>query len=338
MPENNPKRLAVLPTKSPSNIPSFKPFYANLPPLPKVDLPLSRLFVALDRQLVYQGPGGEYRSVIAEIERTLDGDFGVRKLIHGGSSKAGTGIRERCDIDVLVCLRYSSVSSDSRVMLREVYECLQQKFGAAARLDPPAVVVSFGPSPGEQVDVVPMFDMNDQDNLVEAGHSDYVPPLATEQFFLPGFAGEWLPTNPAHHTMSVDKTDASQGGKMRRLIRLLKAWKYGHDIPLISYYLESFVLHLAREEQFSDSPHLDMFKVLNCINYIFKQPNVSIVDPNIYSDWGRIVPCRREIFPNIEEAVEKTAYLATLAMDAEWRGDLDPAAGIWSSLFHRQIA
>lgn len=338
MSKKKKKHLSVLPDQIPKNIPSLKPFYANLPPLPQVYLPLSPLFIALDSQLVYQGLPRGYELFVADLVKLLDKQFGVRKLIEAGSSRTGTGIRERCDIDCLVCLRYSIVPEDSSEMLDQVYGCLQPKFGAAAKLDSPAVVIRFGESFGEQVDLVPIFNMHDPDHLAELGYPDYVPSAPIEEFYLPGFSGDWLPTNPVHHIDLIEKVDCRQRGRVRRLIRLLKLWKYGHNIPIVSYYLESFVLQLAYEEKFSDSPQLDMFKILCCIKYIFQQPNVSIVDPNIYSDWGRIVPCTKENFPRVKEAVHHTAYLATLAMDNEWHGNFDAAKEIWSNIFNRQIA
>lgn len=158
---NKPFKIAVLPDNKPKNIPSLKPFYENLPPLPQADLPLSPMFMTLDRQLVYSTSPGGVQAVITKVESLLDRDFGVRKLIKAGSTETGTGIKGHCDVDYLVCLRSSSVSSDSSEMLTKTYNCLRRGFGTNAKLDLPAIVIRYGNSVGEQLDVVPIFNMHD---------------------------------------------------------------------------------------------------------------------------------------------------------------------------------
>lgn len=330
------KTLSILPVTTPAIVPSLKPFYERLPPLPKGKQPLADSFINFDRNLTYDGVPRNHQSVLARAREHLNNEFTVRTLLEAGSSRSGTGIKGKCDIDYIVCFRYNRVDDDSRDFLKKVYNSLLRQFGSAVKLDSPAVTIHYGSSEAEQIDIVPAFTFEDQDYYAQLGYSSNQRPSSEEApngFFIPGFDGDWVATNPKSHIEIINKADNKQRGKLRRAIRLLKAWKYGNHLPITSYFLESFAFHLAQEEEFSHNPHLDLFKILCCLNVHFKQRYVAIVDPNIYSNWGRIVPCAKEHFHQIKVATERAAFNATSAMDAEWNGRIDIAIQQWHGLF-----
>jgi hypothetical protein len=58
-------------------------------------------------------------------------------------------------------------------------------------------------------------------------------------------AGEWMKTSPDAHNAYVQAVDDKFNGKVKPLIRFLKAWKYFRDVPVSSFYLELRVAKYA---------------------------------------------------------------------------------------------
>lgn len=62
--------------------------------------------------------------------------------------------------------------------------------------------------------------------------------LGYRQFDMPDRNDGWMFSAPESHNAYVLSEDRRLGGKLRPLIRLVKAWKYYRNVPVKSFYLE----------------------------------------------------------------------------------------------------
>jgi hypothetical protein len=65
---------------------------------------------------------------------------------------------------------------------------------------------------------------------------------------IPDYDGGWMKSSPQAHNAYVRREDNRLSGKLKPLIRLVKAWKYYNNVPISSFYLELRVTKYAEAE------------------------------------------------------------------------------------------
>jgi hypothetical protein len=73
---------------------------------------------------------------------------------------------------------------------------------------------------------------------------------ASDTVLLPDAARRWVAARPAARDALLDRIDAD--GAVRRLVRLVLAWKHRFAVPLASYWLETAVLRQALQQRSFD--------------------------------------------------------------------------------------
>ncbi|AXH34957.1 hypothetical protein DVJ78_05625 [Humibacter sp. BT305] len=73
---------------------------------------------------------------------------------------------------------------------------------------------------------------------------------ASDTVLLPDAARRWVAARPAARDALLDRIDAD--GSLRRLIRLVLAWKHRFAVPLSSYWLETAVIRQALQQRSFD--------------------------------------------------------------------------------------
>jgi hypothetical protein len=99
----------------------------------------------------------------------------------------------------------------------------------------PAVKVPFGLLAKENTEVVPAIYHGDTDD----GYDIYA---------IPNCRDGWMKSSPDAHNSYVTSVNKSLGGKVKPLIRFIKAWKYYQNVPISSFYLELRVAKYAAEQ------------------------------------------------------------------------------------------
>lgn len=171
----------------------------------------------------------------AAIQTKLDADLGVLGMFEIGSVRHGTGVRQYSSADYLVSLKGAKPASPWTA-LDNVKDALQTRFpGSTMMIRRPKVVCCF--SDGD-VGIVPGYS-------ADHGYSIPDPILG------------WLKTDPSKHTDYIDEVNKKFDGAAKKLARQLKIWKYRHDVPVSSCYLE---MHAVRhiEEATSYLPVVDL--------------------------------------------------------------------------------
>lgn len=172
----------------------------------------------------------------ASIKTRLEKDFGyVRRFTRIGSFGNGTSISGFSDVDYLAVLPTNQLTRTSSYSLTKVRNSLDGRFPfTGVHVDCPAVVVPFGSSASETTEIVPA------DLVDETG--------AYPVYEIADGADGWMRASPDAHKAYVAAVDEKHGGKVKPLIRFIKAWKCYRDVPISSFYLELRIAKYAASE------------------------------------------------------------------------------------------
>jgi hypothetical protein len=174
----------------------------------------------------------------ASVETSLTNALDVKIFRESGSFSHGTGVRNHCDVDLLVSL--GTRPGTSTTALNWVKEALGDSFPkTTVRISRPAVVVEFA-SGTETWEIIPGFRKNSGDEAL---------------YDIPG-VGEvaWMESAPTEHIKYVTEVNKQGGitGGTKKLARLAKAWKYYNSVPISSFYLEMRAAKYLEGEKYFD--------------------------------------------------------------------------------------
>jgi hypothetical protein len=151
-------------------------------------------------------------------------------VFYTGSYRRGTMVRPTRDVDILAALSVKeydgTYGDDSSKFLYMVRNALNDRYGAttvsskrvAVKLDFSDVVA----------DVVPCF------------------PRQGGGFLMPNGTGGWRGTNPPVHTRLMREADEAQTGRLKPVVKLLKAWNIQNGYHLSSIHVELMVERMWR--------------------------------------------------------------------------------------------
>jgi hypothetical protein len=225
------------------------------------------------------------------IEECLETNFGLLRFFRSGSFGNGTNIRNYSDVDYFASLPDASLKDDSGKTLSEVAAALRKSFSTThgIRVDSPAVVVPFGNNASEAHEVIPADLVNSEGPFV---------------YLIADGNGGWMRSSPQAQNDYVTSMNDKLKGKVKPLIRFLKAWKYFEDVPISSFYLE---LVTTKHAENAD-PIIYSWDVRDVLKKLWESKLVAVDDPAGKS--GKVEACRTSL--QKEDALEKVE-------DAWWR-------------------
>jgi|SRR5688572_2544359 len=255
----------------------------------------------------------------SSIETRLKRDFGLRRFVRIGSFGNGTSISGYSDVDYLASLARDTLTDNSTYSLGKIRDSLDDRFpNTGVRVSCPAVVVPFGSTKSETTEVVPA-------DYIEEKGGHYIYDIADCK-------GGWMRASPDAHNSYVAKINEKLGGKVKPLIRFIKAWKCYRDVPIYSFYLELRVAKYASEES-SIVYDIDVKRVL-CQLRDYELADMQ--DPLGVS--GYIPACKSEAL--YEDALSKLGTAATRAenaRDAADKGNISDAFDWWRLLYNAEF-
>ncbi len=148
-------------------------------------------------------------------------------------------------------------------LLQEVKSVLEATYPQTnMRGDGQVCVVAFN---SITVEVVPVFKYDDDRWLMPDTHD----------------GGSWKTVNPAAEVASLDYTDLVASSNGRKLIQMMKAWKYHCNVPLKSFILELIVSEFLQgyEYRHRDFFYYDWF-VRDFFRHLLSRKNGLIWAPN----------------------------------------------------------
>ena len=147
-------------------------------------------------------------------------------------------------------------------------------------------------------------------------------------YHIPDCSDGWMEASPDAHNHFVREKDKSLSNKVKPLIRFMKAWKYFHDVPISSFYLELRVAKYASKENYISYP-IDIKRLFAHLDDLGL---AQIQDPMRIS--GYVSPCRSDSQLSVAKSKVSTARSrATKAREAETNGDIKEAFDWWHKLF-----
>ncbi|MDD4976699.1 MAG: hypothetical protein PHY93_20255 [Bacteriovorax sp.] len=254
------------------------------------------------------------------IETRLKLDFGaVKRFVRIGSFGNGTSISGYSDVDYLASLPTDKLSQNSGYSLTKVRDSLDARFpSTGVRVNCPAVVCPFGTSASETTEIVP---------------ADYVGESNGFKIYeIPDCADGWMRASPDAHNDYVRSIDAKLNGKVKPLIRYLKAWKYYRQVPISSFYLELRIAKYAQTESSIDYA-IDIKSVLQSL---MNNSLADMQDP--MGGAGYIKACKSDAFKvDALSKLDTALTRATKAREATQKGNISEAFDYWRLLFNNEF-
>jgi hypothetical protein len=191
----------------------------------------------LDRLRASQAEVSSAASHRASIQGKLVEAFGATAFFRTGSFGNGTNVSGFSDVDYFAVIPRENLFADSARTLERVAEVLRQRFPQTQniRVNSPGVQLLFGLDGAEHTEVVPV----DATGLTKLGF---------RQFDMPNGSGGWMFSAPESHNAYVSDIDARLAGKLKPLVRFLKAWRCFRNASIRSFYLELFAAQYASGE------------------------------------------------------------------------------------------
>lgn len=252
----------------------------------------------------------------ASIKACLENNFGLRRFARVGSFGNGTNISGHSDVDYLACLPTEALKRSSTYTLTLVKDALTTRFpntGVMVRC--PTVVCPFGQYKSQHTEIV-VADYIKEEN----GYKIYE---------IADGNGGWMRICPDAHNAYVDAVDKKHGGKVKPLIRFIKAWKCYRDVPIKSFYLEMRVAKYADGES-CIVYDIDVMQILTMLR---SNELAALQDPMGFA--GYIHPCGTAL--QKLDALSKLNTAATRAQKARNAAvdqDVKEAFDWWSLLYN----
>jgi len=252
---------------------------------------------------------------IVECLRTY---MGLIETFRTGSTLAGTAISPFSDVDLFVRIPRAYMNANSTKSLIEVYNALSEGNFINISLQSPVVVVKYVPGGDQYLDVVPSFSDDDQDQ---------------ELLLIPGFDGDWIRSNPKSHGAVITKGDLKAGGRLKPLIRFLKAWKYGNNVPIVSFFLECAAYWYVQKQYVVEYGEAIENVLTNIFFGIIKhEEGYSITNP-ISSYLGDVQPFAEDNRGEVYQKMLVSIGFVKAANEMALEGEFANAAGVWNMAF-----
>jgi len=252
------------------------------------------------------------------IKNCLENNFGLNRFVRIGSFGNGTSISGYSDVDYLAHLPSGEFTNSSNYTLSKVRNALNNRFpNTGVKVSCPAVVVPFGTKESETTEIVP---------------ADYLRKDDYKVYDIADCSNGWMEVSPDAHNAYVKEIDDNFNGKVKPLIRFIKAWKYYQNVPISSFYLELRIAKYASEES-SIIYDIDVKQIFCRLR---DNELARMRDPMGVS--GLISACKSEADKKIALSKLKTATTrAENARNATSNEDISDAFYWWRLLYNNQF-
>lgn len=249
------------------------------------------------------------------LHTCLTRNFGITAFFRSGSFGNGTSVRSYSDVDYFAEVPVGIARGGSGALLGTFRDAIAGRFPeTGVRIDSPAIRVPFGTDASERTEVIPAI-------LHTYQHQSRIYQIADGN-------GGWMLSSPDLHNDYVRAADRVFEGKLKTLIRFLKAWKYCRSLPISSFYLELFATAVLKNER-AILYDYDLLKIFRELEQFQLR---TLADPAGVS--AGIAPCRtqaqlNEVFAQVQRARDLAAR-AVAVRDSK----LSEAISLWNQVFN----
>jgi hypothetical protein len=253
------------------------------------------------------------------IKSCLETNYSMTNFFRTGSFGNGTSVSGYSDVDYFAVIPTKNHKQDSSVNLTNIKETLATRFpNTGVKVSCPAIVLPFGTNGSETTEIVPA-DYKRQSN----GYNVYE---------IADCNGGWMDSSPSTHNAYVKEQDDRLSGKLKPLIRYIKAWKFFRNADISSFYLELRVAKLME----SENTIVYSIDIKNILSWLYDNNLPAIQVPKGIS--GLIKPCKTDAQKT--DALSKLNTAKTRAINArqyEEAGDIQNAFYYWNLLFDNKF-
>jgi hypothetical protein len=253
------------------------------------------------------------------VESCLRDNLGMYRFARIGSFGNGTSITGYSDTDYIAVCPSDKLPDNSANALVKVKGVLDDRFVfTEVKVRTPAVRLEFGTTAAQKTEIVPAY--------YKGTHNGY------DVYGIADGDGKWMNASPDAHNEYVREVNDKHSGKVKKLIRYIKAWKYFRDVPISSFYLEMRTAKYADGES-SIVYSIDVQRVLK---QMLDGGLARMQDPTGIG--GYITPCSTQAkhddaIGKLETAVAR----AEKACNAENAGNIADAFDWWNKLYYYEF-
>ncbi|NET63187.1 MAG: nucleotidyltransferase [Moorea sp. SIO1G6] len=255
----------------------------------------------------------------ASIEACLKANFRLDGFFRTGSFGNGTSISGYSDVDYFAYISDGKLNSNSSRALNQVREVLNRRFPRTnVHVDCPAVVCPFGSDAKESTEIT---------SAIFSGKNSTYP-----TYKIPDCIDGWMLSSPETHNAYVREVDQKFKGKLKSLIRFIKAWKYYQNVPISSFYLE---LRIAKYAQGIKTIVYDI-DVTRVFSHLHNVRLAKMQDPMGIS--GYVSPCSTKA--KLNDALSKLSTALSRsekALKAKSKGDIKEAFDWWNLVYNNKF-
>ena len=253
------------------------------------------------------------------VESCLRDKLGMYRFARIGSFGNGTSITGHSDTDYIAVFPSDRLPDNSSNALIKVKGVLDFRFALTeVKVRTPAVRLEFGTTAAQKTEIVPAY--------IRGQHGEH------DVYGIADGAGGWMNASPDAHNEYVRAVNAKHSGKVKKLIRYVKAWKYFREVPISSFYLE------MRTAKYADGEASIVYSidVRNVLRDMLKCGLARMQDPTGIG--GYIYPCKTELqkedaLSKLETAVSR----AEKAWEAESAECIAEAFQWWNKLYYYEF-
>lgn len=245
-------------------------------------------------------------------------DFGTTELVRSGSFGHGTSVRGYSDIDYFAITPSARMKTSSKAALQDFRQSLISRFPATSiTVRDPAVSVPFVSQGLNKHEIIPATFINSVNGY--------------RVFLIPDRNDGWMRASPMGHNAWVTQENLRLVGKLKKLVRLVKAWNYLKGAGMRSFYLEMRTVEIMKKE----SSILYNYDFLAVLRHLRGVGLSSMRDP--ISITSNIHACSDAHRKNALSRIDAAIKVVERARSEEISGDISSAYSYWDGIFNYRL-
>lgn len=236
-----------------------------------------------------------------------------------GSWAKDTRVRPPRDVDIYFVLSYADYlrfdkysGNKQSALLQEVKSILQTTYSTTDMSgDGQVVLVRFNTI---NVEVVPVFALDNGKYFVPDTNS----------------GGRYMVSDPTAEVNAMLTADILYNNNARRMVRMLKAWQYGCNVPIKSFWLELLITEFLPQSPWREQGYLYYdWLMRDFFAFLISRANTYLAAPGT-SDFVAL--------GDLWKSRAESAYARSLkACEYEYVDNVDAAGEQWQNIFGPQI-
>lgn len=227
---------------------------------------MTALWTGFDQYLAACSPQDHHKAEVRRYRERIRTVVATNNRLMGffqsGSFQHGTAVMPHSDVDYIARIHFEDRPGSSNTILNNLRDLLRRELQeATVTVARPTVTIDF---PG----LLPHYEITPAYLKRTSASGDSV-------LLIPASGGEWREAAPEAHNEFVAEMDRKHRGDVRKLARLLKAWKYENAVNVSSFYLE---MRAAEHGKNKDSIHL-LTSIRDVVTTLVNQGLPAMNDP-----------------------------------------------------------